>query len=296
MPEVRAAQAALARQYGIAAFCWWHYWSLGRRLLERPFQKCSSRANLTFRSASDGLITLGRRIVPVPGVDRRGPGIRGRRRSRPSLRRAGARLSRSPLSLRRGAPLFYLFFHPHRGSRPAGTRSRWTKLAHESGLPGIHFVGQSRGETIKPEQTLWTTLKRWWRCVSLQHTGGRLVSLDRLRNGPIRLPPDAYAAAQPELVPGCPTSYPCVLSNWDDTPRWGRRGYVLLDPDADNLAEHVRAAVRLVAGRAPDERIAFVKSWNESAEGNHLEPDRRHGRRRLEAILAGLGESSGGSS
>ena len=72
-------------------------------------------------------------------------------------------------------------------------------------------------------------------------------------------------------------------------PRWGRRGLVLVDPDADDLSEHVRTAVRLVADRAPDERIAFVKSWNEWAEGNHLEPDRRHGRRRLEAVLAGLG-------
>jgi len=117
--------------------------------------------------------------------------------------------------------------------------------------------------------------------------------VDRLRHGPIRLPSDAYAALTPELVPGCPTSYPCILSNWDDTPRWGRRGYVLLDPDVGALTEHVRAAVRLLAERAPDERIAFVKSWNEWAEGNHLEPDRRHGRRRLEAVLAGLAESSG---
>ena len=38
VPEVREAQAGLARQYGISAFCWWHYWSLGRRLLERPFR------------------------------------------------------------------------------------------------------------------------------------------------------------------------------------------------------------------------------------------------------------------
>ena len=26
LPETRAAQAALAQQHGVAAFCYWHYW------------------------------------------------------------------------------------------------------------------------------------------------------------------------------------------------------------------------------------------------------------------------------
>ena len=40
MPEVRAAQARLAREAGIEGFCYWHYWfGGGKRLLERPFQE-----------------------------------------------------------------------------------------------------------------------------------------------------------------------------------------------------------------------------------------------------------------
>ena len=37
VPETRAAQADLARAYGVEAFCYWHYWFAGRRILERPF-------------------------------------------------------------------------------------------------------------------------------------------------------------------------------------------------------------------------------------------------------------------
>ena len=37
LPEVRFAQAEMARQHGVEAFCYWHYWFAGDRLLERPF-------------------------------------------------------------------------------------------------------------------------------------------------------------------------------------------------------------------------------------------------------------------
>ena len=39
VPEVRENQAALAAEYGVTAFCYYHYWFNGRRLLERPFDE-----------------------------------------------------------------------------------------------------------------------------------------------------------------------------------------------------------------------------------------------------------------
>ena len=37
LPEVRLAQADLARAYGLDGLCYYHYWFEGRRLIERPF-------------------------------------------------------------------------------------------------------------------------------------------------------------------------------------------------------------------------------------------------------------------
>jgi len=37
VPETRIAQAEMAREYGIEAFCYYHYRFAGKRLLERPF-------------------------------------------------------------------------------------------------------------------------------------------------------------------------------------------------------------------------------------------------------------------
>ena len=39
LPETRVAQADMAREYGIEAFCYYHYWFAGHRLIERPFNE-----------------------------------------------------------------------------------------------------------------------------------------------------------------------------------------------------------------------------------------------------------------
>ena len=39
-PEIRELQAELAREAGVNAFCYWHYWfGNGKELLERPFKE-----------------------------------------------------------------------------------------------------------------------------------------------------------------------------------------------------------------------------------------------------------------
>ena len=43
----------------------------------------------------------------------------------------------------------------------------------------------------------------------------------------------------------------------------------------------------------PQERLLWIKSWNEWAEGNYLEPDLAHGRGWLEALRSGLTKRAG---
>ena len=49
VPETRQAQAELAREHGVEAFVYWHYWfGNGDRILERPFREVlGSRASPT---------------------------------------------------------------------------------------------------------------------------------------------------------------------------------------------------------------------------------------------------------
>jgi hypothetical protein len=85
-------------------------------------------------------------------------------------------------------------------------------------------------------------------------------------------------------------NHPCVVPNWDNTPRVGARGFVFAGATPATFAPLMRRAVASVQSQPPDERLVFVKSWNEWAEGNHLEPDRRFGRGWLEAVRAAVAD------
>lgn len=81
-----------------------------------------------------------------------------------------------------------------------------------------------------------------------------------------------------------PDEYPCVIPNWDNTSRRGTEGLVFKDSTPELFRIHLNDAIQSVARREPEHRVVFIKSWNEWAEGNYLEPDRKFGRAYLEVI------------
>jgi len=82
--------------------------------------------------------------------------------------------------------------------------------------------------------------------------------------------------------------YPVAIPNWDNTPRSGTRGHVLTDSTPEKFKKHLAEAIEYVQVYEPEHRIVFIKSWNEWAEGNYLEPDARFGMEYLEALKDSL--------
>jgi len=78
------------------------------------------------------------------------------------------------------------------------------------------------------------------------------------------------------------------VPNWDNTPRSGANGLVLHGSTPELFGIQLQNAVEKVRKRESQNRIIFVKSWNEWAEGNHLEPDIKYGRRYLEEIRSAI--------
>ena len=82
--------------------------------------------------------------------------------------------------------------------------------------------------------------------------------------------------------------YPSVLPGWDHTPRTGISGRVILNSTPEKFQEVCTRAIENVKNKSEEKRFIFIKSWNEWAEGNYMEPDMKYGKAYLDALKHAL--------
>jgi hypothetical protein len=304
LTDTRVAQAELARSYGVDAFCFWHYWFDGRRILERvvddmvatgepDFPFCIGWANPSWVGSWFGAPhqTL---------IEQRYTGDDGYRAHFDHL--LPILTDRRYLCVD-GRPLVYVEA-PWEIPDQHHFVDLWRKLADDAGLSGLFMVGRRRGDLghWMPSQHGFDAAVNWL----LQPASRRLRADGRRRwdwwltaatRRVPRLPTiylDRYWSEHMVVVPGDgELSFPCAMPNWDNTPRARYDGVVFHGSRPQRFRRQVAKAVRLLDDRPPEHRILFVKSWNEWAEGNHLEPDRRFGRAWLEALRSGIADATG---
>jgi hypothetical protein len=300
VPEVRQAQADMAREHGIEGFCYWHYWFAGKRLLERPFDEvlhsgnpdfpfCLAWANETWsgiwHAAPDRILME----QTYPGKDDHEKHFMD---ILPALN--------DPRYLTiEGKPIFVIY-KPTQLPEPKRFIEIWQNLAIKNGLQGIFFLGlESLGWNYdqagfdgiildnfvmikkildKRKQNIFTRIfRRVTKC-----------SWDEFNRNLLHRPAtfsyrDFIGIGLPQVEPD-KDQFPTVYPNWDNTPRSSYNGYVLLNSSPELFRIHMQEAVDQVIGRAPEKRIVFIKSWNEWAEGNYLEPDQQFGTAYLQVI------------
>jgi lipopolysaccharide biosynthesis protein len=292
--ETREAQADLARTYGVTAFCYWHYWFAGRRLLQRPFEEmlASGRPEFPFcvAWANQSWSGIWHGVPDRVLLEQTYPGDQDDLDHFNYLRAAFEDPRYVTVD---GRPLVVIY---QPGSLPGPARfvERWQKMAHDAGLGGLYLVA-SLGES----DYLSHVEDGFDACVYYRFPFERNAStrwrerfMERgLAQGPKRYP---YASELPESpVPLGGRVFPSVYPNWDNTPRSGRRGLVATGATPERFGTQVRRAAQLARANPPSEQLLFIKSWNEWAEGNYLEPDREFGHGRLQALSAALTGAEG---
>ena len=297
VPEVRHRQAALAQEYGCDGFAYWHYWFGGRRLLERPFGEALADRSFTQR------FCLAWANESWTGVWHGAPGRVLMEQTYPGEVDNAAHFeavlpafSDPRYICVDGRPLFYIR-RSELLKEPLAFIEQWRQLASKAGLPGIYFVAE-----ITDGRQYAGRIDEGFDAVCYDHFPWRQGSLvakvrgisRRLIGGPAVYHYERAVASLPSkisdrgvIAPGT-VVHPCVYPSFDNTPRSGRRGMVIVGTSPSAFREQVESALPLVRAHNGAERLLFVKSWNEWAEGNHLEPDRRDGRAWLEALKQGL--------
>lgn len=288
-PAVREAQAAMARAHGIEGFCYYHYWfGDGRRLLERPFEEvltsgapdfpfCLCWANQSWSGIWHGAPN---RIL----MEQRYPGDEDAAAHFRFLLRA----FRDPRYIRvDDRPLLVIFQHENI-PEPQRLFEQWRRMAEAAGLKGLyllsirHLRDMHDPHRIGLDGTIDMRIPLPTRSWEADSRDG--VIMDHAEIAHLEIP-----KRQPGLV-----NFPCIGPSWDNTPRLGARGIVYVNSSPELFERTAAKAAAFLADYPPQQRLLFIKAWNEWAEGNHLEPDEKYGRQWLEAMQRGIAAPAAG--
>ena len=72
--------------------------------------------------------------------------------------------------------------------------------------------------------------------------------------------------------------YPCIVPNFDHSPRSGNRGFILHNSTPQKWGSLCSKVFEMCSTRPHEENLIFIKAWNEWGEGNYLEPDLKFGK------------------
>jgi len=296
LPEARDSQAELAAAFGLSAFCYYHYWFNGRRLLERPFEEvlagkrpalpfCLCWANEPWTRAWDGRSS---QIL----IDQAYSEEDDRRHARWLVRAfADERYFRVD-----GKPLF-LVYRASDLPNPARTASIWREEADRLGigelfLCRVESLVEERGDPVELGFDAAVEFQPDWANLGPPESlpGGALRRRRAAKSGGLRVFDYAQVIDRMLARPApAHRRFGCVTPAWDNTPRTGNGGLVLHGSTPALFENWLRRTVALAEPCANGERVVFVNAWNEWAEGSYLEPDSRHGLGYLEAMRRVVG-------
>jgi lipopolysaccharide biosynthesis protein len=288
LPEVREAQANLAKEYGIYGFCYFHYWFKGRRILERPFDEvlasghpdlpfCLCWANHTW-TRKWNTQTMGRLIVQEYSEDDDKNHIRWL---------LGAFQDERYIKID-DRPLF-LIYRAQSLPNPLRTITMWKEEAQRMGVaePYICKV-DSLGDFSDPHDLGFDA--------AVEFPPHRVESQIKRVTGPEEIYQvnqifdyEERAAIHLERPTPPYRRFPGVIPSWDNTPRFRSGGANIVINSTPELYERwLKGAIEKTLSNPPEEQIVFINAWNEWAESNYLEPDLKYGQAYLEATRRAL--------
>lgn len=321
MPEVREAQAEMAREAGVEGFCYWHYWfGNGKQLLERPFNEVleSGRPDFPFclgwanHSWTTGTWQKDGRESRTMIAEQTYPGDEDILTHFNYVVRAFKDKRYITVD---GKPLF-LIFDPYSIPNVERFIEKWQKLAVEHGLKGIHFVAYSQDSMGGPgimENGVQITKGHHatddysklfdfllnkgfdaiasigtWRAEVLSKSRWFFI-FHRIMTARLHMrftnKYDYKKIMKHYYVPDDSREnvYPSLLPQWDRSPRSGVNG-IYYNSTPENFKKSLECAIELIKNKQDEHKILFLKSWNEWAEGNYVEPDLKYGHGYLDVI------------
>lgn len=296
-------QVKLAKKYGIYGFCYYHYWFDGKMLMNKPMELLLSDSTIDMPfciswANEDWTRTWSQKsrevLISQSYNDKNTwknhflyllPFFRDKRYIKED-----------------GKPIF-IIYRPELIKPLREMIEFWQALANENGLRGIKFVYQyvnynhlkdKNGDLfdygIEYQPTFVRKSQR--RTIKLvirkiKHEIATILRLKQKLSSTIYFDYDETWKKILNIVPRDVKMLPGAFVNWDNTPRHGMHGSVMVGYTVSKfenyLSEQINRAKTVYKGE-----YLFLFAWNEWGEGGYLEPDETEKYARLEAIKRAL--------
>lgn len=285
VPETRKLQADLAKEAGIDGFCYWHYWfDEDKQLLERPFNEvlssgkpdfpfCLAWANESwYAKLWDKDVKKDKLLIEQT--------YRGEKQYTKHFYDVLPAFKDPRYIKVDGKPVFVIY-KPLASQEIPVFIEVWRKLALENGLEGLYIIGHCFNDRKNLEKYRTLDLDSINVCCIKDYLENRKI-LDKVVNylwRHIFNKPYIYSFKKvskfffDKRIDSAEDICPSIITGWDHTPRSGARGIVYKGETPQLFGKHVETVISNAKGE-----FIFVKSWNEWAEGNYLEPDLKWGK------------------
>lgn len=290
LKEIQIQQGRLARKYGIDAFCFYFYWFSGKELMHEPLdillnnrdihnQFCLCWANESWSRRWDGSESD---ILIEQKYLEEDPEAFANRVSTFFKDKRYYTVNDKPL---------LLVYRPDQISDITGTLQKWRNIFSSEGFNEVHISacltfgykseqalsdGFDSGTEFHPHNSVASELSK--EKLGAKKFDGKIYSYKEVVSNSIKL------LSKSSLK----NTHPCVMLEWDNTPRRGSKGNVFIDFDYDYYCAWILVNRIKTHLSNPGQALIFINAWNEWCEGTYLEPDRANGIKSIETTYLGL--------
>lgn len=290
LPVVRVQQAELAREAGVGGFCYWHYWfAPGKQLMNtiidevastgKPdFPFCLGWANESWYRKLWNKDASGDKLL----IEQTYGGESDYRAHYEYVRD----LFKNKNYIYIDNKPFFLIYKPYNHPELEQFIQLWNRWVKEDGIADeVYFVANldypEKYQDLLDRGFDAITMAPWTRINKMIQIHNSILHriLRKLhigKNKPCRYIYNDSSSILDYHIDGKETTIPFLLPRWDHTPRSGCNGYLIEGLTPEKFADQVQGVLDIVEKK--ENKIIMLKSWNEWAEGNYMEPDMEFGK------------------
>lgn len=307
-------QVDLANEYCVDAFCFYHYWFDGKKLLEKPVERFLELKELKKEYCICWANEAWTKAWVSKEDDVLYPQVYGTQDNWENHFQYLLQFFRDERYIKeKGKPLF-IIYRPELIDCLNDMLDYFNKRAMEEGFEGICFAYQQLTYDLKKDKDesrftfnieyepaysmhdLSTEKKGYFQLFKL----GKLVdkvwmkifnkTLSSIYLNKVRvLNYDDVWEKCVKRIPENEKHVACVFTDWDNTPRRGAKGIVVKGASPEKFKMYLEEKKKMIEKYYSNNYI-FIFAWNEWAEGGYLEPDEKNGYGYLEAIRSVMSE------